>query len=826
MMNLEMKNRVDKSASRAALRRKEKVVELIEVDGKRVSRTSTGKRKFHNKSKNGCDNCKRRRVKCDEGKPMCQKCVNMKLDCVYTPVQPRKRKDLTVVKYITRNADDISDGKATKDDLDEGSTREMSSTNSSNESSRCSSRAGTSDNMGQTDLSANFDGVTNKKAFLNHAKLTGSEALDYKKQQQAHMLSHSNRLNSPGRLLSTTNGSKGVMDGLLLPPLVSDTTNSHQSQQQQLQQQLLLLPQLMTLSNSEKYVAFDLPNSPSLQPTGMNITNSIGSIFSPSRFPTTQLQQQQQPQQQPQPQNQNQHQQQNHQQQQQEQHQQEISQQQQGGQNHSQLPQQTNLPTNPLSFHAESIAQLNKASLNLKAMGMFPTAGIGGVTYDFQELLGIKYNGSSQAAKASSAEEALANMQEQQEQATKSDNSGNESDEGDGPAHMIETPNLPNNPTISPVAPITPMTKSSMNGSRTSPSAAAVASRDNIDDSITKGESMTKSQTQESSSSADTPQSGHIARLLQLSSQGNLNLIDLKLFHHYCTKVWPSITAAGISGLEVWSTDIPDLAFEYPFLMHSLLAFSATHLSRTESGLEQYVSSHRLNALRLLREAVLQISEDNTDALVASALILIMDSLANASTSSPANPNSMSPSAWIFHVKGAATILTAVWPLTEKSRFYNLISVDLSDLGDVVNQESGTISELVCFDESIADLYPVEIDSPYLITLAYLDKLNREKNQSDFILRVFAFPALLDKTFLALLMTGDLGAMRIMRSYYKLLRGFTTEMKDKVWFLEGVSQVLPQDVDEYSGGGGMHMMLDFLGGGLPSMTTTNLSEFM
>lgn len=485
------------------------------------------------------------------------------------------------------------------------------------------------------------------------------------------------------------------------------------------------------------------------------------------------------------------------------------------------------MPTSNLSFQAESLAQLNKASINLKAMGSFPTAGIGGVTYDFQELLGIKYHANSQAAKANSAEEALANMQEQQEKASKIDvrqNDGRNRDRAS--SDLVQTPNLATNPTILPMAPITPMAKNEINGSRNSPSAAAVASRDNLDESMTKSEGMNKTQTQESSSSAESSQTGLIAKLTQLSQQGNLNLIDLRLFHHYCTKVWPSITAAGISGLEVWSTDIPDLAFEYPFLMHSLLAFSATHLSRTEPGLEQYVSCHRLDALRLLREAVLQISEDNTDALVASALILIMDSLANASTSNSSNPNSMSPSAWIFHVKGAATILTAVWPLTEKSRFYNLISVDLSDLGDVINQESGTISELVCFDESIADLYPVEIDSPYLITLAYLDKLHREKNQSDFILRVFAFPALLDKTFLALLMTGDLGAMRIMRSYYKLLRGFTTEMKDKVWFLEGVSQVLPQDVDEYSGGGGMHMMLDFLGGGLPSMTTTNLSEFM
>ncbi|CAI4359349.1 CFF_collapsed_G0010780.mRNA.1.CDS.1 [Saccharomyces cerevisiae] len=86
-------------------RRREKVIELIEVDGKKVSTTSTGKRKFHNKSKNGCDNCKRRRVKCDEGKPACRKCTNMKLECHYTPIHLRKGRGATVVKYVTRKAD-------------------------------------------------------------------------------------------------------------------------------------------------------------------------------------------------------------------------------------------------------------------------------------------------------------------------------------------------------------------------------------------------------------------------------------------------------------------------------------------------------------------------------------------------------------------------------------------------------------------------------------------------------------------------------------------------------------------------------------------------
>ena len=74
-------------------------------------------------------------------------------------------------------------------------------------------------------------------------------------------------------------------------------------------------------------------------------------------------------------------------------------------------------------------------------------------------------------------------------------------------------------------------------------------------------------------------------------------------------------------------------------------------------------------------------------------------------------------------------------------------------------------------------------------------------------------------------MMGDVKAMRIMRSYYKLLRSFTTEMKDKVWFLEGVLNILPVDVEEYAGGaGGMHMMLDFLGGGPEIVENEEIDE--
>lgn len=792
-MSTERMQSSDEEKSRRGRKKSSAKVELIEIDGKTVSKTATGKRKFHKKSKNGCAHCKRRRVKCDETRPHCLNCKKMNLDCVYTPVQPRSRKNSTTT--------------ATK-----ASAKVEKPTVASSPADALS--------INQVDILVN---TMKAEAQLHQNQQEQEQQVPQQPQLQPHPLKRQvqheiitaknssaamsglPKQGSTGAAGATAPvgtpgaaGSTAIPENVHLPPLAQ---NPHflQHLQQQIQQQPYLLPQLMTLTNSEKFAAqFEVPNSPStgtLQSQPMNISNSIASLLAGSKIPS-------------------------------------------------------NLSSNPLALFQQLTqspqrpnAKMNNAGnplsnlggFNLKQLGTFPTAGIGGVTYDFQELLGLKSalnsatNDSTTAtvgtdpSKQDTAVEVLAGLQMKQEKFTNS------------LVHYsldLNTRNLPNNPTISPAAPMSPLNK--LNDGQTSLNSATKSVSEN-GTSIANGVAtdMSKVDTQDSESTNGTTSSriGSIANMIEFSTQTNLNLVDLKLFHHYCTKVWPTISAAGISEKKIWAEDVPEIAFEYPFLMHSLLAFSATHLSRTESGLERYVTQHRLEALRLLREAVLEINEANTDALVASAIILIMDSLANAATpvasgvNSPISAGSLSASAWIFHVKGAATILTAVWPLTEKSRFYNLINVDLSDMGDIINQENGSITELVCFDESIADLYPVEINSPYLITLAYLDKLNKEKGQPGFILRVFAFPALLDKTFLALLMTGDLGAMRIMRSYYQLLRGFASEMKDQVWFLEGITQVLPQDVDEYSGGGGMHMMLDFLGGGLPSMTTTNLSDF-
>lgn len=214
----------------------ENPIELVEMNGKKVSKNATGKRKFHKKSKNGCDNCKRRRVKCDESKPHCLKCEKMGLECVFTPVQSKSRKS-------SLNGDSMANFNSGRSETD------------------------SNDNDSQHNQSS--DSLANNQIGLlaNEVK----EPMQSKKDTQ-----------------NDAKPSKSGQENLLLPPL-SQNSNMLQHLQQQLQQQPYLLPQLMTLTNSEKFAAqFELPNSPSsgLQSLPMNIASSIGSIFSGNKIPS------------------------------------------------------------------------------------------------------------------------------------------------------------------------------------------------------------------------------------------------------------------------------------------------------------------------------------------------------------------------------------------------------------------------------------------------------------------------------------------------------------------------------------------------------------
>lgn len=52
-------------------------------------------RRFHNKSRTGCRGCKERRIKCDEGRPICSNCIRRSANCEYEKLAEEPTETLT-----------------------------------------------------------------------------------------------------------------------------------------------------------------------------------------------------------------------------------------------------------------------------------------------------------------------------------------------------------------------------------------------------------------------------------------------------------------------------------------------------------------------------------------------------------------------------------------------------------------------------------------------------------------------------------------------------------------------------------------------------------
>ncbi|KAH6716466.1 hypothetical protein BKA61DRAFT_603196 [Leptodontidium sp. MPI-SDFR-AT-0119] len=62
-------------------------------------------RKFHTKSRHGCNECKHRKVKCDEARPSCLRCLNRRAPCTYTsPFIQDYQKEWASITFLASSA--------------------------------------------------------------------------------------------------------------------------------------------------------------------------------------------------------------------------------------------------------------------------------------------------------------------------------------------------------------------------------------------------------------------------------------------------------------------------------------------------------------------------------------------------------------------------------------------------------------------------------------------------------------------------------------------------------------------------------------------------
>ncbi|OCK85355.1 hypothetical protein K432DRAFT_413347 [Lepidopterella palustris CBS 459.81] len=107
---------------------------------------------------------------------------------------------------------------------------------------------------------------------------------------------------------------------------------------------------------------------------------------------------------------------------------------------------------------------------------------------------------------------------------------------------------------------------------------------------------------------------------------GNFSMSDMRLFHHFLITAYPHLP---VGSDKIWVTVIPSFAHNYEYLIHSLLALSASHLDAvSNANVAEEALSHRFLAIQSLNKALSEPakSRNESDARMAATLALAFQS--------------------------------------------------------------------------------------------------------------------------------------------------------------------------------------------------------
>ncbi|KAI9734008.1 MAG: hypothetical protein M1834_002665 [Cirrosporium novae-zelandiae] len=115
--------------------------------------------------------------------------------------------------------------------------------------------------------------------------------------------------------------------------------------------------------------------------------------------------------------------------------------------------------------------------------------------------------------------------------------------------------------------------------------------------------------------------------VVQLSSTPSLfTLTDMRLLHHFILEAYPHLPVGQDA---VWVHEVPAFAQHYEYLMHAILALSASHLTMTSnSNLTIAAINHRQLALEGLNKAIstYSVTPNDADAMLATCYALTFQS--------------------------------------------------------------------------------------------------------------------------------------------------------------------------------------------------------
>ncbi|KAL3458152.1 hypothetical protein BJX64DRAFT_267131 [Aspergillus heterothallicus] len=275
-----------------------------------------------------------------------------------------------------------------------------------------------------------------------------------------------------------------------------------------------------------------------------------------------------------------------------------------------------------------------------------------------------------------------------------------------------------------------------------------------------------------------------------------LPIQDLELMHHWHTATVDSLTNAKPLK-DVVRVAMPQEGLRSPFLMHSLLAVAAVHLSRSTppDRRQKYVEvamTHHNQSLTLCTPFVNHITRQNCHALFAFSSLLPI--FVFGSQTSRITPRILSLADVVETLKlmrGSASIVRQVKPWIEEGPMHPLLRV--GKFHQPRDTQDGRARQLLAkFDELERDLPdPLSKEGSGLVHGAHLEALQELHHLFQIYVdtgdsrALMAWPALVDASYFDLLQQKQQLAVLVLGLF-----GLALEILSEQWWLEGTGQSL------------------------------------
>lgn len=259
----------------------------------------------------------------------------------------------------------------------------------------------------------------------------------------------------------------------------------------------------------------------------------------------------------------------------------------------------------------------------------------------------------------------------------------------------------------------------------------------------------------------------HIARMTSAAtaSASTANSLVYILRHFETTA---AATLSSSTGQRVMREKIPQIATQYPFLLHSIIAYSASHLKHLGMDMGNIpltASYHTSSALRLyssrLRETL---SSDEVDAMVAACLLLtglffVDDRSVNGSWMTMRG----GPHGWISVMSGLSILLRSQSDWDRSQSFW------LPLLAETTAAQTHDIMDLQYLPQELIDLCPPSSEL-YRDTLQILGSGMKSFGDKFHFARLISFPSRLGSAFIHLISEQDIGALVILAYWFALMQ--------------------------------------------------------